>query len=306
MILCRVWLKLMRLQTHVFLLRHSHPRDERQRNKEYFVDLCLIAEIFNPAHGRQFEVQFITNQVNYRIQHLRTIIVYLLLEISARSFTGWRTSCPSSGSISLTSRLSTSACPGRMTRCSPSTRPPSWTSAATWSWARSAGSGTGRWRHDTRSNTRDTRNSSVIRRPGLGRDLATKIRYLLIRKMNQNLSSGHHVHYSARDRAEMNPELPSFVSSKYKWVMWCYLQASDWSMAAVRASDWQIVQVIMSCWDIKRSSGSNHVLYLISILNCQQAVMNVCLNEVLRSYCIAVARLKKGKKCFIHWMEREN
>lgn len=36
------------------------------------------------------------------------------------------------------------------------------------------------------------------------------------RKMNQNRSSGHHVHYSARDRAEMNSELPSFVSSKYK------------------------------------------------------------------------------------------
>ena len=68
MILCRVWLKLMRLQTHVFLLRHSHPRDERQRNKEYFVDLLVIAEI-KPPHGWQFEVQFITNQVNYRIEH---------------------------------------------------------------------------------------------------------------------------------------------------------------------------------------------------------------------------------------------
>ena len=66
-------------------------------------------------------------------------------------------------------------------------------------------------------------------------------------------------------------------------------------MEAVEASDWRIVQVIMSCWDIKRSSGSNHVLYLISILNCQQAVMNVCLNEVLRSYCIAVARIKNEK-----------
>ena len=41
MILCRVWLKLMRLQTHVYLLRHSHPRDERLRNKEYFVDLSV-------------------------------------------------------------------------------------------------------------------------------------------------------------------------------------------------------------------------------------------------------------------------
>ena len=76
-------------------------------------------------------------------------------------------------------------------------------------------------------------------------------------------------------------------------------------MAAVGASDWQIVQVIMSCWDIKKSSGSNHVLYLISILNCQQAVMNVCLNEVLRSYCIAVARLKKEKNVlYIEWRGR--
>ena len=70
-------------------------------------------------------------------------------------------------------------------------------------------------------------------------------------------------------------------------------------MEAVEASDWRIVQVIMSCWDIKKSSGSNHVLYLISILNCQQAVMNVCLNEVLRSYCIVVGFSdRKMKKMF--------
>ena len=41
----RVWLKLMRLQTHVYLLRHSQPGDERLSNKEDFVDLSVIAEI---------------------------------------------------------------------------------------------------------------------------------------------------------------------------------------------------------------------------------------------------------------------
>ena len=51
------------------------------------------------------------------------------------------------------------------------------------------------------------------------------------------------------------------------------------------ASDLLIVQVIMSCRDIKRSSGSNHVLYLISILNCHRAVMNVCLNEMWKKDC---------------------
>ena len=65
-----------------------------------------------------------------------------------------------------------------------------------------------------------------------------KIRFAINRKMNQSQTSGHHVHYSARDRAEMNPELPSFVSSKYKWVMvWCYLLASDWLMT-VSAGLW--------------------------------------------------------------------
>ena len=41
----RVWLKLMRLHTHVYLLRHSQPGDERLSNKEDFVDLSVIAEI---------------------------------------------------------------------------------------------------------------------------------------------------------------------------------------------------------------------------------------------------------------------
>ena len=57
------------------------------------------------------------------------------------------------------------------------------------------------------------------------------------------------------------------------------------SWQSVVASDWPIVQVIMSCRGIERSSGSNHVLYLISILNCHRAAMNVCLNEVLKRDC---------------------
>lgn len=68
----------------------------------------------------------------------------------------------------------------------------------------------------------------------------------------------------------------------------CRALIGSWQLVA--ASYWLIGQVIMSCWDIKRSSGRNHVLYLISILNCQQAVMNVSLNEVLRCYCSCSAK----------------
>mgnify|MGYP007048368111 CR=1 FL=1 len=105
----------------------------------------------NLTHGWQFEVQSITNQVNYPVWcWLCWLLLVIFSELLVRSSTGWRTGCPSSGSTSLTSRLVTSACPGRMRRCSPGTRSPSSPSAATSRWTRSAGSGRGRWRPDSR------------------------------------------------------------------------------------------------------------------------------------------------------------